>query len=349
MVKVVRSPEAGQAVYVAVDVSRSKWAFNVRWGGAERRRFSTCADLRHIGALIDEYRGFELHLAYEACGFGYEIAWFLRERGVDVTVVAPSTVERAPGLAVKTDRLDARSLAEKLEKGSLKSAHVPTREDHARRQLSRTYDQAMKEKKRAQARVRALLQEQGRLGPAPTAGWAAYERWLATQEMPAAVRKCIEELVGMRKSSLESARRLKRVLGEVAREEGYAPTVSALATQAGVGEFTAVRLRLELGDMRRFSTAGSFANYLGLTPSEYSSGDNVLRGHIAKRGPGQIRAWLIQCAWASIRPGQPDAELRECFQRIRVRAGDKRAIVAVARRLALRLRARWLEQTEKAA
>ena len=346
MANVVSRPEAGQAVFIGVDVSRTKWVINVRWGGVERRRLSTAPALRHLATLVEEYRDARLHLAYEACGFGYEIAWVLRARGVAVTVVPPSTVARAPGATVKTDRLDARALAAQLERGQLKRVHVPTREDHAQRQLSRTYEQALKDKKRAQARIRAMLQGHGRLGPLPTAGWRAYEQWLTHQALPAPVQRCLEELLALRTAALASAQRLKRALAAVARDAAYAPVVTALAAQGGVGPFTAIRLRLELGDITRFRTADAFAHYLGLTPSEYSSGDRVTRGPITKRGPGHLRGWLLQCAWASLRA---DPALRECFQRLRGRTGDKRAIVAVARRLALRVRARWLAQEKVAA
>lgn len=339
MTAIVNRPEPGQVVSVGVDVSRSKWVINVRWGGAERRRFSTPPAVRHLEALVAEYAGAVVQLAYEACGFGYEIAWTLRARGVAVLVVPPSTMERAPGAAVKTDRLDARALATQLEQGRLKCVHVPTREDHARRQLSRTYEQALKEKKRAQARLRALLQDHGRLGPPPPAGWRAYADWLAQQTLPAPVQCCVDELLALRTAALASVQRLKRALAAVAREPAYASVVTALAAQGGVGAFTAIRLRLELGDLTRFRRADAFTHYLGLTPSEASSGDDVTRGPITKRGPARVRSWLIQCAWASLRR---DPALRDTFERLRGRAGPKRAIVAVARRLALRVRARWL-------
>jgi len=184
MANVVSGPQQGQAVFVGVDVARSKWVVNVRWGGAERRRFSTAAELRHLEALVAEYAGAVVHLAYEACGFGYEIAWVLRARGSRSRSCPPVRSPRAPGATVKTDRLDARALAAQLEQGRLKSVHVPTREDYARRQLSRTYEQALKDKKRTQARIRAMLQGHGRLGPLPAAGWPAYERWLTEQPLP---------------------------------------------------------------------------------------------------------------------------------------------------------------------
>jgi len=343
MTKVVAGPQAGQAVFIGLDVSRSKWAFNVRWDGQERRRFTTAAELRHLRALVEEYRGCEVHLAYEACGFGYEIAWWLIPRGVRVVVVAPSTVERAHGLHVKTDRLDAGKLAQRLEQGALKSVFIPSRADHERRQLSRTYAQAVQDRKRAQARLRALLQEQGRIGPPPTVGWKAYATWLGEQPLPPAVRMCVEELLGLRQQAQQSAGRLRAAVLRVAAEAAYAPVVRGVTKQPGMGTFSAIRLRLELGDLRRFRTGGSFVNYLGLVPSEYSSGDLVQRGHLVKCGPGYVRAWLVQCAWVSIRGAHPDAALRDVFSRLRPRLGEKRAIIAVTRRLALRLRARWLE------
>lgn len=343
MRKVVSRPQAGQAVFIGLDVSRSKWSCNVRWDGQERRRFSTPGELHHLLAVVEEYRGCDVHVAYEACGFGYEIAWALRERGVTVVVVAPSTVERAPGLRVKTDRRDAGQLAQKLEQGTLKSVFVPSRADHEQRQLSRTYAQAVQDRKRSQARLRALLQEQGHIGPPPTAGWTAYATWLDQRPLPEPVRTCVEELLTLRQRADQSARRLRAALLRVAAEAAYAPVVRAVCQQPGIGPFTAIRLRLELGDIGRFRTAGSFVNYLGLVPSEYSSGDLVQRGHLVKCGPGYVRAWLVQCAWVSIRGAHPDPALREGFSRLRPRVGEKRAIIAVTRRLALRLRARWLE------
>ena len=343
MTKVVPGPPPGQSVFVGLDVSRSTWTFNVRWDGAERRRWSTPSELRHLMALVTEYQACALHVAYEACGFGYEIAWALRAQGVPVTVVAPSTVERAPGRHVKTDRVDARLLAEKLERGALKAVWIPTRADHERRQLSRTYAQVVTDRKRAQARLRALLQEHGRLGPHPRAGWPAYAAWLGAEALPGPVQTCVAELLGLRQQAAQSAQRLRAALLRVAADPAYAPLVQAVCQQPGIGALTAIRVRLELGEMRRFHTADSLAHYLGLTPSEYSSGDVVQRGHLVKCGPGAVRAWLVQCAWASIRGPHADTRLRDTFHRLCPRPSDRnRAIIAVTRRLALRLRARWL-------
>jgi transposase len=315
--------------------------YNVRWGGREQRKLSTAGELRHLQALVGGYSGCRVHVIYEACGFGYEIAWWCQEQGIDALVVAPSTIEQAPGSRVKTDRLDAGKLARDREQGRLKGVRIPTRAQHAHRQLSRTYAQALKDKQRAQARVRSLMQEQGRIGPPPTAGWNAYLRWCNKQELPNPVSQSIKELLQLREAALASVKRLRTALHQLSTQASYAPVVRGLTAQAGVGTFTAIRMVLELGDMRRFPTAGSLPRYLGLTPSEYSTGETEHRGHLTKCGPRFIRAWLIQCAWVSVQPGR-DTKLRAVFERLAPKIGKKRAIVAVARRLALRLRARWL-------
>lgn len=338
-----RRPEAGEDVYVAIDLSRRKWVYGLRWGGEFRRRLSSPVGLEHVKALVGEYRECRVHVVYEACGFGYEIAWWLEAEGIDVMVIAPGRVERAPGPRVKTDRVDVREMACKLEHEQLKGIFVPPRAEHQRRQLSRTYAQAMKECKRARVRLRSLMQEQGLVGPEPRLGWAAYQRWLLGQELAAPVAVCVGELLTVREAARHSAARLKRAILELSKLPEYRTVVGALSEQPGVGTFTAMRLVLEVGDIRRFATAGSIAHYLGLTPSQYSSGEVDHRGHVLKASLGSVRGWMVQCAWAGLKAGSPDSALQQCFQRLAPRVGRKRAIVAVARRLALRLRARWLE------
>lgn len=343
-VRIQSPPQPGQVVIIGVDLARSKWVYACRWNGQEQRRFASAGELKHLQAVVHEYqqRGCAVHVVYEACGFGYEIAWWLEEQKVRVIVVPPSTVERAPGARVKTDGLDAGSLASKYETGQLKSIYIPTREQHEYRQLSRTYGQVLKDRRRQQVRVRLLLQEHGYTPPVRGTGWCTLERWVKAQPLPPPVATCIEELVALRTAAGTSARRLAKELRTVARLPQYAPVVKALAQQSGVGPFTAVRFVLEIGDIHRFVTADSLPNYLGLTPREYSTGETVHRGPLRKCGPGALRAWLVQCAWMAVRHCQ-DQGLVDCFERSEPRVGRKKAIVAVARKLALRLRARWLE------
>jgi len=294
-------PVPGTAVYLAVDLSRTKWVYCTRWAGAEQRRLSTPAGLEHLQAVVQQYAASDLHVTYEACGFGYEATWWLQAQQIAVTVIVPSRVERAPGLAVKTDRLDVGKMARKLEEHQLKGIYVPARAEHEWRQVARTYAQAVQERQRAQVRVRSLLQEQGRLGPAPRAGGPAYASWLTEQALPGPVTRCLESLLELRAGADRQARRLQAPLREAAAVPAYGAVVRALRQQAGVGPLAAIRFVLELGSITRFRSPAALAHYLGVTPSEYSSGELVQRGHVLKCGPALLRATLLQCAWVAIR------------------------------------------------
>jgi len=340
-------PPAGTEVKIAIDLSRTKWVYCVRWGGEERRKLTTPADLSHVEALVGRYEGCRVHITFEACGFGYEIAWWAQERKIEVTVIAPSRQERVPGLRVKTDRLDARKMAYKLEQGDLKGIYIPPRAQHEKRQVARTYGQALKERTRAQRRIRSLMQEQGRLGPLPGRGWSHYRQWLDTQLLAEEVKLCVDTLLAMRTFAELQTRTLKARLLRIAGTEEYRKIVDALCTHPGVGQLSAIRFVLEIGDIHRFVTADSIGHYMGVTPSEYSSGDMVQRGPTLKCGPGSLRGTMVQCAWASVRKGG-DAKLKEMFDRLAPKVGRKRAIVAVTRRMVVRLRARWLEALEEA-
>jgi transposase len=245
-----------------------------------------------------------VHLAFEACGFGYEIAWWAQAQQIGVTVIAPSRLERAPGLQVKTDRIDVSKMARKLEQGELKGIYVPSRTGHEQRQVVRTYGQALKERQRAQSRIRSLMQEHGRLGPMPSAGWRVYGQWLETQRLPAEVQLCVDARLAMRRVAELQATLLKARLLRLAASAPYRTIVAALCTHPGVGPLSAIRFVLEIGDMRRFATADSIAHYLGLTPSEYSSGELVQRGPILKCGPGALRAGMLQCGCAVLAVAQ---------------------------------------------
>jgi transposase len=138
----------------------------------------------------------------------------------------------------------------------------------------------------------------------------------------------------------EHLRQLKKdlllQLRKLARSDRYIATVRLLKSAPGIGMLTAIRLSLEFGDLRRFARKEEFASFLGLVPSDYSSGDLEHRGHITKQGSRRVRSWLVECSWVAIRH---DPVLLDKFRRVFTNCGSKKkAIVAVARKLALRLR-----------
>jgi transposase len=132
---------------------------------------------------------------------------------------------------------------------------------------------------------------------------------------------------------------LKRQLRELACSEEYQQPVALLSSVPGIGWLTAIRLVLEWSDLSVFRSGAAFTAFLGLTPSEYSTGDRIRRGRITAQGNGQVRAWLVEAAWKAI---TRDPALMARFRRLAPTPGDrKRAIVAVARTLAVRLFTCW--------
>ena len=128
---------------------------------------------------------------------------------------------------------------------------------------------------------------------------------------------------------------LLQQLRKLARSDRYRESVKLLMSAPGIGMLTAIRLVLEWGDLSRFGRKEEFASFLGLVPSDYSSGEEERRGHITKQGNRRVRSWLVECSWVAIRH---DPVLLKKFRRVLRNCGSKKkAIVAVARKLALRL------------
>jgi transposase len=162
------------------------------------------------------------------------------------------------------------------------------------------------------------------------------EKLTISESLRFSLRMLFRELRQLRQYQNEVLRKLR----ELAKSERYKKMIDLLRTSPGIGKLTSIRLALEWGDVSRFKRKEEFAAFLGLIPSDYSTADNEHLGHITKQGNRQVRAWLIECAWVAIRF---DPVLLEKFNRVAMDAQGKmkykkKAIVAVARKLAMRLR-----------
>ncbi len=340
-------PAPGQIVYIGIDQGLNKWVYAIRWGGELRQVLAGPSELGHLQALVKRFTGHEVRIVHEACGFGYGISRWAqdyKDQVVRVTVVPPSTIEQRPGRRVKTDRIDARKLVLKLEQGDLKSVWVPSIEQEVARQISRTQQQVAKERRRTQTQVRSLLRAHGYKAPAEAKSWSGYERWLQQLPLPEALQHCVGHLLAVRRQAAHSEQKMLCRLREMSAAEPYAKVVKAWTTLSGVGWLSAMRIRLELGEVRRFARRGSLPHYLGLTPSEYSTGDEINRGPVLRCGPARVRSQLIENAWIAVRR---DPAVRARFTRLagaRPTAQQRKiAIVAVAHRRAMQLRALWKE------
>ncbi len=280
-------------------------------------------------------------VAYEAGPTGFGLARALEAVGVRCVVAAPSRIERAPGDRVKTDRRDAVRLARLLRMGELVAVRVPTPAQEAARDLVRAREDARGDLMRARHRLSKLLLRHGLVWDRST--WThAHEQWLsdhrfAQRPLQLAYEEAVTAMVSVR------ARRdaLDRAIVEEASRPEWASIVGRLGCLRGVSTLTAFGLAVEIGEWQRFS-GRSIGAYLGLVPSEDSSGQRRSQGSITKTGNTHARRLLVEAAWHHRRPAwRPSRELA------RRREGQPAAVRARADEAAKRLYRRWRALDER--
>ena len=244
-------------------------------------------------------------LTYEAGPTGFGLARALAAAGVRCEVVAPSKIERPAGDKVKTDRRDAERLARLLRIGELPGVRVPTEAEEAARDLVRAREDCRGDLMRARHRLSKLLLRQGWSGSAAR-GPAAHEDWLRRQRFDRrGVQLAFDEALDTVFSVHARRDRLDAAIEEMAATDpALAGPVGRLRCLRGVSTLTAIGLCVEVADWHRF-TGSTIGAYLGLVPSEFSSGARRVQGGITKTGNAHARRLLVEAAWHHRRPLRP--------------------------------------------
>lgn len=273
-------------------------------------------------------------VTYEAGPTGFGLARALETVGVRCVVVAPSKLERPPGDRVKTDRRDAERLARLLRIGELPGVRVPSEVEEAARDVVRAREDARGDLMRARHRLSKLLLRQGLVWE-QTAWTGAHQGWLRAVRLPQqGVRLAFEEAFDTVLSVTARRDRLDQAITEMAGAQPFVGVVGRLGCLRGVGTLTAFGLAVEVADWHRF-TGATIGSYLGLVPTEHSSGDRRVRGSITKTGNSHARRLLVESAWHHRRRYQPSREL------MRRRATQPPAVRDRAERGNRRLHQRW--------
>jgi transposase len=255
-------------------------------------------------------------VAYEAGPCGYGLYRRLTEKGVSCLVVAPSRIPKMPGERVKTDRRDAAQLARLLRSGDLTSVYVPTVEDEAVRDFSRAREASICVLKDAKLRLKSVLLRHG-LNYTGRATWnEAHLRYLAKVVCPTPAQQIVfQESLRAVSEQTDRVRRLEDELVEIAAAWRLRPIVEAFQAMRGVQSHTAVTLAAELGDLTRFDNPRQLAAFVGLIPSEYSTGETRRLGPITKAGNGHARRALVEAAWAYRYPAKVSVHLQQRTER----------------------------------
>lgn len=344
----------GQRIYVGLEDAKKKWKVSVRSGQIVVQRTSMEAVYEVLrNYLRNKFPECKITVMYEAGFRGFELHDKLVADGWKCVVTPPHTVTEEKCNRKKNDRIDADRLAKNLENGDYKKCHVPERITREDRQVSRLYTQLQKDITRTCNRIRRAIEFHG-LEHSFTAGdWnrADYrkaEEKLEELHLGESLLFSLKLLFKELRVLWQYQKDVLRKLRELSKSDRYKKQASLLQTAPGIGPLTAIRLVLEWGDISRFKRKEEFSAFLGLIPSDYSTGDNEHLGHITKQGNRQVRAWLVECAWVAIRH---DPVLLEKYNRVAMDVQGKmkykkKAIVAVARKLAMRLRSILLSGEE---
>lgn len=288
-------------VFVGLDAHADSTAIGVAEPGRTAPRFVGTVGARFAEltkALGTLGQPSNLMIVYEAGPCGYALARELMRAGYHCEVVAPSKVPRRPGDRVKTDRRDALMLASLARAGELTAVKVPDERDEAVRDLSRARIDAVRARLKARQQLKALLLRHGRRYTGKSSWTAAHERYLATLSF--AHRAQDVAFVEYRQAVSEGQARVQRLSETLAQEIEHwrmRPLVYALMSLRGVDQLVATTLVAELGDFRRFAHPRELMGYLGLVPSEHTSGERRRLGAITKTGNTHARRVLIEAAW----------------------------------------------------
>lgn len=333
---------AGERVYVGVDVHKATYTVTCVCHKQIVKTATVQAEPTSLAAsLLRWFPGATLSSAYEAGFSAFVLHRALTKAGITTIVVNPASMAVAANDKVKTDRRDAKRLALDLADGRLRGIAVPTEAEELARLLPRTRAQLVEHRATLARQIKAKLHQFGLIAAASRRMIShrylrEIEAWALPLELHASLKMLAEQWRFVTRQLLE----MRRLL----REQATAPAAidHVYRSVPGIGEVVARTLATELGDMTRFVNERALFSYTGLTPSEYSSGPAVRRGHISRQGASRIRHLLVETAWRAL---PRDAALQEAFDRIAATRGKKRAIVAIARRLIGRIRACFRQGT----
>lgn len=295
--------EEHNTIFVGLDVSKDRHAVAVAEGGRDGivRYFGEIgSDDASVRRLVRKLArpDVKLHFCYEAGPTGYGLQRLIETLGYSCAVIAPSLIPNRPGDRVKTNRRDAERLARLLRAGELTEIWTPDPAHEAMRDLVRLRESAVRDRTRKRQEIRSFLLRHGRTYPGRKAWGTKYFKWLADQSFPfPAHHAVLQELMLAETQCRERVQRLEAAIEDALHDWALAPAVERLQALRGVRLICAMTFMVEIGDVRRFANPRQLMAYLGLVPSERSTGDSTRRGSITRTGNSRVRRVLAESAW----------------------------------------------------
>lgn len=323
-------------VFLGMDVHKKTYSVTAICDGQVIKKDTLGANPAALIAYCKKYFfGAKIYSAYEAGFCGFHLHHCLISEGINNIVVNAASIEIALADRVKTDKRDSLKIAQHLSQGKLIGIHIPTIEQEDNRAITRLRDKFVRERSRLACQIKALMNLYGLIG-------ADDERIICPRrikeienlDLRSGLKFALSQLCSLWLHINEKVAEIDKEIVHQAMKDGAIEMI--YRSVPGIGPTSARVLANELGDMKQFKNERQLFSFIGLTPSEHSSGEHIRQGHITRQGRPILRKVLIQVAWKAIKL---DNSLKKIYEQTSKRTGAKRAIVGIARRLIGRIRA----------
>lgn len=344
----VKANFEGHTIFVGMDVHKASWNLGIYVDDTFIKNVHQKANPHTMSNYLrEQYPNARYKAAYEAGKFGFWIHRQLTNLGIECLVVNPADIPKCQKDTIqKTDPRDSRNIGYRLQKGDLRSIHIPDEQQEADRVFFRHRKRIWKDLTRCKNRIKGMLAFSGIDIPEQydNASWSHnFITWLKALDCIQKSRRTaldymIAQMEYLRKSLLQITNEIRAMM----REQRYNTNYYLLRTIPGIGPLTAASILVEIGDIKRFETFYRLNNFIGLLPMEHSSGPTEIKGELTVRKHRQLRSDLVESAWTAKRT---DPALSLYFQQQIKRKECKIVIIKIARKLLNRIRYVLVNQT----
>lgn len=323
-------------LYIGIDVHKKSYHVALWLNDAPAVDYVMTADAKKLAETLKKVQSAVKNIVYEAGPTGYSLARLLKKDNFPVQVIAPSKTPRSSGKDAKTDRLDAKKLAQFAAKRLLRPISIPTVTQEADRQLCRAREHLVEKQKRIKLQIKSFLLQHGIKEPQGLERWTAQAvNRLSTLQLKSQLRYVLDIFLEELDFIKKQLKQLEQKLKELFAKERYSKKIESLQTHPGVGPVIARQYITELFSPKRFKNKTELAKYVGLCPQVRQSGQTRRDGPVIKSGRPQLRCNLIEAAWVWL---ARDALAKKLYRRFLSNTGQSnKAIVALARKLAINL------------